>query len=271
MRTARADRFELWQVCEAAAGAGIGPAALRPELARERDLAAAAAADPAGGPAAMRARVNAGLARLYLGDLPGAGVDLAAAAQRATGWEGGYAAFGRGVLAVAGGDATAGATHFGRAGRVLAGHGDHRGAGYALHRQGLALAAAGDPGAARDRLRRALELFRQVGDRFGMLAVLHAAAPEPAGLPEPAALPVPGGPGPEVLTPRQREVAELIATGLTNRQIAERIVVAERTVDTHVQCILARLNCASRVQIALLVAANGGQPIPVLPVRTEDA
>jgi DNA-binding CsgD family transcriptional regulator len=62
------------------------------------------------------------------------------------------------------------------------------------------------------------------------------------------------------LTPREREVAQLITTGLTNRQIGVRLFIAERTVDAHVSRILAKLGCASRAQVAAMVAAAGGSP-----------
>ena len=55
-------------------------------------------------------------------------------------------------------------------------------------------------------------------------------------------------PGP--LTCRECEVAALIAHGLTNREIAERLVVSERTVHSHVRAILRRLALKSRAQIA---------------------
>ena len=54
----------------------------------------------------------------------------------------------------------------------------------------------------------------------------------------------------QVLTPRQREVAALIALGLTNREIASRLVVAERTAEGHVQSILNKLGFYSRSRIA---------------------
>jgi non-specific serine/threonine protein kinase len=56
----------------------------------------------------------------------------------------------------------------------------------------------------------------------------------------------------EVLTPRENEITELIAAGLTNRQIAERLFIAQRTVDTHVGHILAKLGCSNRSQVAAL-------------------
>ena len=48
---------------------------------------------------------------------------------------------------------------------------------------------------------------------------------------------------------------DLIAQGLTNRQIGARLFIAERTVDTHVGRILAKLGCSSRAQVAAIVTA----------------
>ena len=59
---------------------------------------------------------------------------------------------------------------------------------------------------------------------------------------------------PTILSSREREVAGLVASGLTNRQIATRLVVAEGTVATHVQHILAKLELQSRAQIAAWAA-----------------
>lgn len=52
-----------------------------------------------------------------------------------------------------------------------------------------------------------------------------------------------------VLSPREREVAALVARGLSNRQIAEDLVISKRTVDAHVEHILAKLKISSRVEI----------------------
>ncbi|MEV0410510.1 LuxR C-terminal-related transcriptional regulator [Streptomyces sp. NPDC050448] len=65
-----------------------------------------------------------------------------------------------------------------------------------------------------------------------------------------------GGP----LTPRQWAVARLVAEGLSNREVAGRLVVAQRTVETHVEHILARLSFTSRVQIAAWVTERVGLP-----------
>ncbi|MBF6428574.1 AAA family ATPase [Nocardia cyriacigeorgica] len=60
------------------------------------------------------------------------------------------------------------------------------------------------------------------------------------------------------LSPREMQVAELIAHGATNREIAERLVIAVRTADTHVQHILTKLAVANRAQIAAWFTANAG-------------
>jgi predicted ATPase/DNA-binding CsgD family transcriptional regulator len=74
-------------------------------------------------------------------------------------------------------------------------------------------------------------------------------APPDASPPAPAA-----GPGGwQLLTAREREVAELVADGLTNKEIAARLFVSKRTVDAHLEHILAKLSYVSRVQIAALV------------------
>jgi len=52
------------------------------------------------------------------------------------------------------------------------------------------------------------------------------------------------------LSPREAEVASLIALAMSNRQIAERLVLSERTVETHVRSILAKLGYSTRTEIA---------------------
>jgi DNA-binding CsgD family transcriptional regulator len=60
----------------------------------------------------------------------------------------------------------------------------------------------------------------------------------------------PTGGGGDALTPREREVAELLAEGLTNSQIAQRLVISRKTVAVHVSHILAKLEMSSRTQVA---------------------
>ncbi|WP_173077441.1 ATP-binding protein [Phytohabitans rumicis] len=58
------------------------------------------------------------------------------------------------------------------------------------------------------------------------------------------------------LTKREREVAALIAQGLTNREIAARLVVAQRTAEGHVENILSKLGFTSRTQVAGWLASQ---------------
>lgn len=52
------------------------------------------------------------------------------------------------------------------------------------------------------------------------------------------------------LTRREREVAALVADGLTNREIAERLVLSERTVEAHIANVFAKIGVSSRSQVA---------------------
>src|SRR6266542_3670581 len=61
---------------------------------------------------------------------------------------------------------------------------------------------------------------------------------------------------PAPITTREREVAELIAQGLSNEQIAERLVLTPGTVANHVAHILEKMRLQSRVQIAVKVALD---------------
>ena len=59
------------------------------------------------------------------------------------------------------------------------------------------------------------------------------------------------------LTEREVEILQLVAQGLTNDDIAEKLVVSERTVRTHVSNILAKLQLANRTQAALYALKEG--------------
>ena len=59
------------------------------------------------------------------------------------------------------------------------------------------------------------------------------------------------------LTEREVEVLRLVAQGLSNDEIAERLVVSERTVRTHVSHILKKLHLANRTQMALYAVREG--------------
>jgi DNA-binding NarL/FixJ family response regulator len=63
--------------------------------------------------------------------------------------------------------------------------------------------------------------------------------------------------GIEALSPRERGVLALIAQGLTNPEIADRLVVSLATVKTHVRSIVAELDARDRVQVVRLAHRYG--------------
>jgi predicted ATPase/DNA-binding CsgD family transcriptional regulator len=67
------------------------------------------------------------------------------------------------------------------------------------------------------------------------------------------------------LTPREAEIAGLVAQGLSNRDIASKLVISQRTAETHVEHILMKLGFTSRAQIAAWVVERMGQSGPLAP------
>jgi DNA-binding NarL/FixJ family response regulator len=59
------------------------------------------------------------------------------------------------------------------------------------------------------------------------------------------------------LTSRERQVAVLLTRGLSNRQIAEELVITERTAAAHIEHLLRKLGFASRHQVGVWAAENG--------------
>jgi DNA-binding NarL/FixJ family response regulator len=69
----------------------------------------------------------------------------------------------------------------------------------------------------------------------------------------------------DALTEREREVLVLVAQGVSNQQIADSLVISERTARTHVSNILGKLGVASRTQAALWAIREGIAPAPPAP------
>ena len=67
-----------------------------------------------------------------------------------------------------------------------------------------------------------------------------------------------GGPGP--LTAREREIADLVAAGRTNREVAEQLVLSAKTIEAHLRNIYAKLGVRSRVELARTVERDAGPP-----------
>ncbi|MEU2939364.1 response regulator [Nocardiopsis alba] len=61
------------------------------------------------------------------------------------------------------------------------------------------------------------------------------------------------------LTPQERQILDLIGEGMTNRQIGERLYLAEKTVKNYVSALLAKLDLKRRTQAAVLVAELRGR------------
>ena len=70
----------------------------------------------------------------------------------------------------------------------------------------------------------------------------------------------PAGPVPSAaknLTKREREILGLVAEGLSNREIADKLVLSPETVKSHVAAILEKLNVSDRTQAAIYAVRNG--------------
>jgi DNA-binding CsgD family transcriptional regulator len=131
----------------------------------------------------------------------------------------------------------------------------------------VALAGIGDlgPSLVRARLALAVSLERRAapGDRDRARRLASVAAVDAARLDMRAVLPranalVEGLAGSQArLSRREREIAGHVAAGRSNREIAELLVLSERTVETHTQHILTKLGFRARTQIAAWAAIDG--------------
>ena len=64
----------------------------------------------------------------------------------------------------------------------------------------------------------------------------------------------------DALTDREREVADLVATGITNREIAARLVLSEKTIERHLSRIFGKLGIRHRAELAGALQTRGVSP-----------
>jgi DNA-binding CsgD family transcriptional regulator len=159
------------------------------------------------------------------------------------------AALAEGRVAAAGGGREAAVAAYGRAKAALAGGERPLALGQVRMELARALADGGDTAAAVVEARAALAAF----DRLGATRARDRAAAllrewGDTGRPRvaPAAVRAAG------LTPREREVLDLVRAGLTNAEIAERLYVSPKTAEHHVGRVLAKLGVRSRAEAAAL-------------------
>jgi predicted ATPase/DNA-binding CsgD family transcriptional regulator len=106
-----------------------------------------------------------------------------------------------------------------------------------------------------ERFRGASELGRALSPEVAVEKALQALEHKTVAVPVPAFAAHPASPG--GLSQREVEVAALIAQGMTNREIAERLIIAERTTHAHVRNILDKLGFSSRTQVATWALQHG--------------
>ena len=196
---------------------------------------------------------------IALGDLAAARAhaERAAALAPATGMAGARAAAGRAqaLVALADGDAPRAAA------LALAAAAEARPPGRRSRRRGIGWSPAGRCSPRPRRRRRAADRRGRAGGRLRRPARggrgAARAAPSGRAVGPRRRRARPGAEGLDALSPREREIAELVAEGLTNREIAARLFLSEKTVETHLTRVFQKLGLRSRAQVAAAVARPG--------------
>ncbi len=145
----------------------------------------------------------------------------------------------RGLIAAANGDITAALDHLEEAVRHHAAVGDEIGHARTLLALGIVRRRARQKRAAREAIQSALEAFEAAG-AAGWADRARAEIGR-----------IGGRTRVEGLTPAERRVAALVAVGRTNREVAAALFLGERTVETHLSHVYAKLGVRSRAELAL--------------------
>jgi DNA-binding CsgD family transcriptional regulator/tetratricopeptide (TPR) repeat protein len=127
--------------------------------------------------------------------------------------------------------------------------------GQARHLLGVALAAAGRREQAQHEWGRAKDLFGACGAQLMWVGVLNEQRRLAARMPRRRGTAETGATS---LTGREREIAGLVSAGRTNRQIAERLFLSTKTIETHLTHIFGKLGVTSRSAVAAVFAQLDG-------------
>ena len=127
----------------------------------------------------------------------------------------------------------------------------------ALEDAGNAWAVQGDQGRATALLSQAYALYKELGDADDLARVRSSLRAAGTRLRHWACADRPAV-GWDSLTDTERRIADLVAQGLSNRQVANRIFLSTHTVAFHLRHIFWKLGITSRVQLARIAAEQGG-------------
>jgi DNA-binding NarL/FixJ family response regulator len=104
--------------------------------------------------------------------------------------------------------------------------------------------------AAAEAARRAMDVAVELDEALARLEAPRRPAPAASSAPDAV-------PAVDALTPREREVLALVATGRSNKAIAAALFVSTNTVKTHVASLLHKLRVQTRVQLAAIATRDG--------------